>query len=308
MRRFAVLPLPLVLAAGCSAPPLPPESRDPDLASVARGARLAYEAGTLERAERLYREALDRARAMDDPELIATEAYNLAVCLLETRRYEPAEAALREAAAEARRTGMDARELTIASAKLAYLQGRPREAAALVDSITAEAREPDDAVRFEAHVLKARLALDAADLTGARMEAEAAEKAGGDPPPPGRRAKVAGIRGRLLLAEGRPGPAAVEFDREADGFREAGRFADMIEALERAGEAHAGSGSPVEAADRFYRAGRALAGKRVSEAALPLIERAVAEAAKGGDKDLKARISDLLDEVISGTDPGTRPH
>jgi len=303
MRRFAAFSILLAIVAGCSAPPLPPESRDPDLASVARGARLAYEAGHLERAERMYRDALDRARAMDDPELISTEAYNLAVCLLEAGRFDPAEAALREAAAEARRAGMDDRELTVASAKLAYLRGRPQEAAALAGSIPAGARGPDDAVAFEAHVLKARLAIDAADLAGARAEAEAAEKAGGDPPPPGRRAKVAGIRGRILLAEGRPGPAAVEFDREAGGLREAGRFADMIEALERAGEAHAGSGSSAEAADRFYRAGRALAGKGGREAALPLIERAAAEAAKGGDKDLKARISDLLDGIRDGS-PG----
>ncbi|MBN1422484.1 MAG: tetratricopeptide repeat protein [Planctomycetes bacterium] len=286
------------IAAGCSSAPMPPEPPDPQLVTLADDAYLAFRAGSIAKAEGFYRRALDRARAMDRAGLIGEQAYNLAVCLIETNRYGEAEIALREAMAEEARRGGDPADLMVALAKLAYRKGDREEAEAEADRIIRHAgTKPGDAHLIEAYLLKARIALDAGDAASARAALAAAEPLAGDPPLPHRVAALAGVRGRILLAEGKPAEAAPEFDREGDALRGAGRYPEMASAIERAGDAYARAGRFGPAADRLYRAGRALAGQGRGEPALAILARAIEAAEKAGDSGLRIRAAALEAEL-----------
>jgi len=296
--RSILLALAAAIAAGCSSAPMPAEPPDPELVTLADSGHQAFRAGSLSKAEESYRRALDRARAMDNAELIGAQAYNVAVCLIETKRYDEATVVLQEAMAEERRRGGDPSDLMVALAKLAYRKGDRRGAAEEADRIIrGEGAIPGEAHLLDAHLLKARIAADALDAAAARASLAAAEPLAGDPPLPHRVAALAGMRGRILLIENKPAEAGAAFDAEVDALREAGRYPDMAAAIERAGDAYLRAGIPAQAADRLYRSARALAGQGRREPALAILARAIEAIEKADDRGLRIRAASLKREL-----------
>jgi len=93
---------------------------------------------------------------------------------------------------------------------------------------------------------------------------------------PALRAGVAALAGRIALLNNEGGDAGLEFDKEAEFMRRAGRFRDMATALERAGAAYARGGDAESAGFRYYRAARSWLGQGDTVRALRAVEQALA--------------------------------
>ncbi|MFH1476932.1 MAG: hypothetical protein ABIH24_05515 [Verrucomicrobiota bacterium] len=248
----------LVLAgAGCSTPPkvVRPDLEIERNVTVARG---AYAAGSAEKAAVYYRKALQRARVIDSPLGIADNAYNLAACLAVLRSYEAAQACLDEAQLEFQRAGIPCRELPLLEAKIARAQGRSQKAAAITRAELKKPKIPDDAIRVQWHLLLSELLCD--QDQAANAEAELALigpkqlKASGTDI----QAEAALTRARIRMLQRNPSAAALQYDASAGYWQEAGRYSDMIDALEQAGHAYENAGNGPLAVDRYYRAARSL--------------------------------------------------
>ena len=135
MRRAALV-LALVLAGcGGSVQPDPP---DPTLERTSRAALLAWRQDRPEQAAELFRQALARAYARDEPGPIADNATGLAAAELRLGR----NAAARDVAAQARadlsrRAAAIPQALTLAEAAAEWRLGNPSAALALARTITA---------------------------------------------------------------------------------------------------------------------------------------------------------------------------
>ncbi|MBP7830744.1 MAG: hypothetical protein KA248_12595 [Kiritimatiellae bacterium] len=299
MRRSVLWLAAGLLAAGCSSPPKPARPVDPDLQRYASSAQVSFRHGAYGQAEQLYRRALDRARAADDAREIGNNAYNLAACLVALGRDEAARPLLREARAELERARQNTAEVILLEAGAARNLGQGEEAAALVEESRARLdRDRNGALWIQAALLEAQLAADGNDAPRAFRVLASIEKdleRKGDALLNGR---AAGLQARITWMTGQPAVAASWLDREAAGYRKAGRPPHEIAAvLRRAGEAWGQAGQPAESADRYYRAARSLFGQGDTVAALKCIEPALAAAEKAGRPDLAARIADLFLEI-----------
>ena len=284
--------------AACSSP-APARKSDAGLTKLTSTARLAYDSGSIEQSARLYRRALDRARMMNDSLEIANNAYNLAACLMLQRQYEPVRPLLTEAAQELKTIHAPYGDVVLLEAKLLRAQQQWDEAAMIVERmIPAEGDRADDACRAQYRVFRAQLACDTNDLKTAQSELKKAAsylKRVGDP---AIQAEAANATGRIRWMEKEPAMAGVEFDREADLLQQAGSYADMADAIRRAGDAYRDSGNLLIAADRYYRAARSLFAQQgdVMEV-LGLIDRALDAADQAEDEAMVQRIVVLFDEV-----------
>ncbi|MHC5114883.1 MAG: hypothetical protein ACYTGP_10705 [Planctomycetota bacterium] len=259
-------------------------------------AELAYRRGNLEQAIAQNRRGLLAARAQDDAARIATSAYNLAACLLQQGRTDEAAPYLREARRELERTGEPVVDVVLLQAEARRIDGDGDAALALsqqvLDDVAASA-----AARAQARIVRARVAIDRRDAAAARAEIAAADADRLATASATLEARFAALAGAIGLVERRPGPAASQFDREAELLGRAGHYAGMARALGRAGRAYHAAGVSALAADRLYRAARALAAQGQALAALPLLDLAMEAAVTADDADLAADIRRLLDEV-----------
>lgn len=289
-----------ILMASCSSP-RPPPSLPAAQAQVTQAfavARRAYERGAFAQARSLYRQALTRARAIDDAALAADAAYNLAVSELALQHYDTADELLREAAYDAARASTDLTEIRLLQAKLAYLRGQPREALALVDALVAAAAAPR--IHLQARILRGQIQVDAGDAVAALAElgavkALAAGPAG--PLSPALAADVAKLEGSIARRDDQLLAAARLFDSEVELLRRAHRYRDMGHALARAADAYLLAGDAALAADRFFLAARSLDGLGDTAAARPFLAASVAAAERAGDEGAGARARALLDEI-----------
>lgn len=293
----AAVGLGIVLAVGGCASPLEIR-RDPVIRRIVEDAREAYSAGQAGKAVRLYRAALCRAEEMDDAGEIARCAYNLGVSLAAAGDLAQAEAFLEETLASPGVSAEQAVDAWLARAKIARSQGRKGDTAAfIVEGLkAAEGAGVREAV-VQIRLFAADFLVELGQTTRARSEVDQARKEIGSKAPPAVRAQVEGAEGRLQMAEQDSEAAAGCFDREADLWKEVGRYREMAAALDAAGQAHEKNKAAGAAADRFFRAARSLyaAGDLARAQVLNAKAKRLAET---GDAQLRSRI-ELLSRRIS---------
>ena len=317
LRRLLVALSPcllVLLTAGCFNTPLPTgPPRDAVLTNAMTSGRLAFERGLNAEAVVLCRQALDRAREMDDAAAIADASYNLAAALVRAGDYAGAATALLESEAEARRAGGKLADVLLLRARVARLDRSPSEAVALADLVlTDRASRPTSAHRVQAHVLKGEVAAEEGNWPVAEQQARLARNAlgrTGDTVNPALLAGVVGLRGRIARGRGNLGEAARLFDRQADLLRRAHLYRDMADATADSAQAWTSLGRPDEAGPRFYRAARAAAAQGDAAGARSLLVRASDAAGAARDERLLALVDGLRGELDGGiTQPAvTRP-
>ncbi len=293
------------LLVACAAPAPPPDAKsraDPQVAQTMAVARRAYAQGDFAQAQALYRQALLRARAIDDAALAADAAYNLAVAEVALRNYDAADRWLREAGFDAARASTDTAEPLLLRAKVAYLRGRPAEAAAFADSIIGSGAALP--LRRQATILRGQIRAEAGDLDAARADLRAAgQPDAAAPGAPAIAADAKKLEGTIARSEGDPARAAQLFDAEAELLRDAARYRDMGHAFARAADAYLKGGNAALAAQRYFLAARSLDGLGDAQAAKAHLAASIAAAAQAGDEGARARARELLDEISRRAGP-----
>lgn len=299
------IPLLLIfMSASCISLSPTPQRGDPELLELSEAAHLAYARGDIPRAAVLYRQALDRARVIDEPGEIVDAARDLAICEIAQKHWKAADALLQEARYDAGRGSLDGSEIVLLRAKVAYLEGRVSDSENLADEISAGGINP--AVRLQALILKGQALCDTGNLAAAKAQLRAVDNASasGGAMTPSIQAEASKLRGTIARLENKPGDAAALFDREANLLRLSRRYANMPAALARAGECYLAAGKPKLAADRFYLAGRSLAAQGDSAAAKPMLASSISSAEKANDPAARSRAEALLREINQSGGPG----
>jgi tetratricopeptide (TPR) repeat protein len=268
------------------------------MVKLTTSARDAYDRGAHRQAARLYRDALGRARAADDPAGIADSAYNTAVCLMTLGAYDGADALLVEAQEAVERRGTTPGAVLLVRATLARLTGEREQAELLLDELWTSLRDSSaPGLRAQVYLLGAHVACDRSDGADARRKLDRAAEHLPWVEDPLVRAEAADVEGRVLLLEDRPAEAATSFDREVELLEKEMRFRRMAAALGRAGRAYRNAGDTVTAADRFYRGARSLQAQGDSVGALRLIEAALPESETELPEPARRRLDRLFKEV-----------
>jgi tetratricopeptide (TPR) repeat protein len=301
------------LTAGCfNAPPPTGPPRDAVLTNAMTSGRLAFERGLNAEAVGLYRQALDRAREMDDAVAIADASYNLGAARVRAGDYAGAAAALLESEAEARRAGRNVADVLLLRARAARLNRTPSEAVALADRVlTDPASRPTAGHRVQAHVLKGEVAVEEGNWPVAEEQARLARDALGRigaNVSPALLGGVVGLRGGIARGRGNLREAARLFDRRADLLRQARLYRDMADAIADSAQAWMSLERPTEAGPRFYRAARAAAAQGDIARAHLLLSQASDAARAARDERLLALIGALRIEWDGPiTQPATKP-
>ena len=225
-------------------------------------ARLAYDLGDYSQAQTLYRRALTRAQAINDADLAADAAYNLAMSEIGLQHYEAADQLLRQSEYDAARASSDTIDIRLLRAKVAYLRERLPEAIALANEVIAS-KAPQH-LRLQAKILRGQIFCDTGDLPSAKSELQSIEElvaSAKSELTPSVRADVEKLMGTIARLEGNMEVAARFFDAESELLRTARRYRDMGNAFARAAEAYLSAGRSALAADRFFLAARSLAGQ-----------------------------------------------
>jgi|GEM_PF-2484138 len=270
--RIFVL-LALLAACGTNAPAV--RRIDPAVVQPASSARVAFEAGRMDEAVRLYRRALQRARFIGDGLSIARSAHNLAACLLVLGHPDQAHPFLYESLLEYRRLNLPVVETQILEVKALRLEGKISEAERLARQVLATVGADHPEYKAQLHIIEVHLACDRNDAHAARSCLDEAKPWLGAVGDSAIQAAAAGAGGRAFLLEGRYASAAAAFDREAAFWRETGQYRSMALALQNAAAAYKNAGWPLRAADRFYCAARSLDAQGDSSSALRNIEEAL---------------------------------
>jgi len=287
----------LVLAgAGCSTPPKIVRT-DPEIERNVTVARSAYAAGSAEKAAIYYQKALQRARIMDSSSEIARNAYNLAACLAALHSYDAAQACLDEARLEFQHAGIPCRELPLLEAKIARAQGHSQKAFSLARAEQKKPDDPNDAIRVQWHLLLAELLCDQgqaanADTELATINPKQLKASGTDI-----QAETALTRARVQMLKQNPQAAALQYDIAAEHWQAAGRYGDMVRALEQAGHAYEDAGNSPTAVNRYYRSARSLFESGQLARACDLTDRALPLAAASHQPDLQRQVQRLKAEI-----------
>jgi tetratricopeptide (TPR) repeat protein len=253
MRRF-VIALTLLTLVGCATAPTAPP-KDKELSRTSDLARAAFEAGATAKAIDLYKEALNRAYAMDDAAEIGNAAYNLALCHIVLGQLDQASVSLVEAKAAFTRGGSNPVDVLLLEATVAQRQGKLEQALSLADQVLSASSDENDL--FQATLLKGTIACQQDDP--ARARAALAEASKHHIANAALLAAKERLAGNIFLLEGNPAGAAPAFDRAAALFQKARHYRDMALTLRRAGEAYREAGDTQRAQDRLFRAQRSLA-------------------------------------------------
>jgi tetratricopeptide (TPR) repeat protein len=303
---FVVAAAGLVLLAGCASGPkiAPAPPPDVEYVNAIEAAESSYSRGLMVDAASLYRRALTRARAMDNPALIGEAAYDLAACEMTIGDYKLASQLLDEAHDEMLRNGDNIADVLLVEAKVARLDHHPDLALQLCGQVlTAPGSKPTDAHRCQIHILRGQIACSAGNLTTAQSELAEAKKLIGAAPAPARSAGLENLAATINERSGKPALAAAGFDREAALYREAGLYRDMVRALGRAGAAYAAAAQFQAAGDRSFRAARSAFAQGDKTVARPYLDAAIAAAGKAADEETLRKAHVLAGELGPATEP-----
>ncbi len=264
-RRLGLGLVALVLLAGCRSPePSVPTTADPEVRRLAAAARRVWELGEPAKAIPLYRDALARARSLDDAPAIAATAGSLAVCLYDLGDAQAAAASVREALAAAERARHTRADLWVLEGRIRLALGAVDEAQQAAAQSLAERASPE--TRAGARLLLAQVAMA---RTNSAAAAQSLDDARRELPPgasPALRAWAAETEAALRELEGDPRGAARAWLEAAHWRGRASQAARVARALLAASRAFEHAGARLDAADAAVRAARALAATRPNEA------------------------------------------
>jgi tetratricopeptide (TPR) repeat protein len=293
--------------SACRTPPRGPRT-DPEIARAAQVARMSFERGSIEQAERLYARALRLARAADDAWEGGTLAYDLAMCRAEQGRLDDALKALAEARNDYERVGRSVEEINLLEAEIARRQGRYDDALALLAAWRkTENKKKRESMAFSEHAIMAglvelRILHDQGNASEAQRRLEEIQRIAKKRVLSAElQAQVARAEGELALADGKPGAAAAAFEREAEVWRGAKQYGRMAAAMGRAAEAYKAAGAIKPALERFYLAARSLAAQGDDVGALKLIQTALDGVGESGDGTQLLLIANLFEEIKART-------
>lgn len=259
------------------------------------GPTLGTRAGAAPSEGERLRAALDEARKADEAAGIARNATALAGWLLAAGEYREIGGLLAEARDECAVTGRNPAETYLIEAELDRRLGRVD--AGIVAGRTALHLYDDSGsneARSEGHLLLAEIYCATGRTAEAQQEAASAKALLRKSESLRHRAALAEVDGTILLSQGKPGPAAGQFDAAADLYRKDGSYVEMSEAVHRAGLAYDAAGDDAAASDRFFRSARSLLSSGLRSEAEPVVRKALAAARKAGRADLAARVERLL--------------
>ena len=291
---------------GCAGFTSAKQSRgDRVLVETTAAARDAFEQERTEQAAALYKFALQRARAMDQPLAIGDASYNLAACLLRLGQYDRVRILLDEASYELERGHAPLADVLLLGARAAHLSGDSAAAATLLRRLrTDPGSRPSPPHLAQAALLEGHMACDRRDWMAARSllrQARAVRSSAADPL---LQAQVAALTGRVAVGTQEMRIAAEAFDRQADLLRRARQYRVISAALARAAEAYATLREHDIAADRFYRAARSAAASGDTTSAKKWASAALAAAQQAGDPAIIHLIESLICELTTlGPEP-----
>jgi len=292
------------LCAGCAGSGGPPKTPAVDalVVQVSSLARRAYEQGDYAQAQSLYRRALMRAQAIDNAELAANAAYNLALTEIGLRDYEAAAHLLQQAEFDATRASAGTFDIHLLRAKVAYLRHDTAAAATLANEVLAS--QAPVALRVQAQILRAQMAAESGDLSAANADLRVIETvASSSALSVSVRADLAKLHGTIAQDAGNPDAAARFFDSEEQLLQSAQRYRDMGNALARAASAHLAAGRPALAAERFYLAARTLKALGEFGTAATLADSSLSAAMQAGDAHARERAQSLRDDIAKDGAP-----
>lgn len=253
-----LLAIAMALGIGGCENQLPPPWRDSELVRYSESGKAAFEREDYAEAADLYARALTRAREMDSPRDIIDADIALTLCATEQQDDATGERYLAEAIYEqAAAGGYRGAEARYLGALAMFHQGQAEAAGPIASEVAGDASAPQ-AIRILAQVLRGRIACqrrESAPADAALAAARAlAVKSG-----PAEQAAIAQLSGEIFQLRGNPVEAAREFDAAARQWQSAGDYRLMAETLTEAAEADVAAKREQPAADRYYRAARALA-------------------------------------------------
>ncbi len=287
------------LMVGCASTPdaIPDHvETDPMIVQWSSNAREAFASGYTARAEILYRQALNRAMAVDNDLEVGNNAYNLAQCHILLGRYGEAREDLFMAEQALSRAGESTVEVILTDARAAHALGQFKEAEQRLDQLR-EDEQPAN-IKVQSYILRAQIAIDKGLADHAEGHLRQARGYLGDKPTPALAASFEDARARLFELKQEPLEAGRAYDRRAYWLKSAGSYRDMAGALHEAGLAFAEAGSVEMAIDRLYRSARSYMAQDDQIRALKVIEQAVALEDPEGDPSARTReVVKLFDDI-----------
>ncbi len=239
------------------------------------------------------REALVVARASDDSEAIAQNAYNLAVSRLAAGSADEAESLNTEARVAYRSLGESAAATYLLESEISRLVNDFEGAVSLVNQALSLIKK-DNETEAEAQILLATIQLDAGNLAGASDAIERALRLNRKLDLPHYAAAISGLKARMALKEGKKAEAVEAFCKQAEQLREADALEGMAMALHQAATVYADLGMSASAAEYYYRAASSLLAQNQKDSrAIDALKAAFSSAKSAGDALLLQRIEQL---------------
>lgn len=301
-KRHTILYIYLVLAlafflTACSSG-RPTRQVDPELYRNAKSARTAFAQGEYKLAVRLYRRALNRARAMDNAIEIGNNAYNLAASLMELGDYDQSRKLLEESRSSFKRAGKVPEGVFILEIKNALGRESLEEAQELLEAAVSRnsvVLVPEMLIQYK--LLAAEIALKLGDLTLVQRELESTRDDLGQVKDSVLEGDFKRVEGELLFLQDKFADAGIAFDRWADFMRKGEQYNTMSVALGKAGAAYQKAENYCASLDRYFRSARSLYAQEDQVAALKMIEAALEVAPECEDESSREQIRNLFLEI-----------
>ena len=239
---------------GCAgSPPAKLIHGDRTFTETTTAAHTAFQQSRIDEAATLYKLALKRAHALDQPSAIGDAAYNLAVCMLRLRKYDRAQTLLTEAGHELARIDSPLADILLLQARAAYLVGDIGAADIFIHQLRTDPKsEPLSVHLGQAFILEGHMDYERHDWS---VAGELLEQARDYLQPDAEallQAHEAGLVGRIASGT-RDYHAAVEaFEKQAELLRRTGHYRDISTAVAKAGEAYLALNKHNLAAAYFY--------------------------------------------------------
>jgi phospholipid/cholesterol/gamma-HCH transport system substrate-binding protein len=241
------------------------------------------------------RQALDEARVADDARGVARHAYALGLALLAQGDVEAVTELVYELRGQADAGAAGA--ILAMCLEAGTLRARRDAAGALALRVEAERmldRGVSAGVQFEVLRGLARAQLEAGLTEKARATWKRCRSLARRHEFKAWEAAVHALDGAILRGERELEASAKALEREADCWRDLGRYRDMALALRAAGEAYAAGGADALAADRYFRAGRSLWSAGDRDGAAEVLRAALPAAERGQRPNLQVQIDAML--------------
>ena len=284
---------------GCSSsPPAKIVQRDRTFTETTIAAHTAFQQGRLDQAATLYKLALKRAHALDQPSAIGDAAYNLAACMLRLRKYDSARTLLTEAHHELARIDSHLADILLLQARTAYLAGDVNEAEIFIHQLrTGPESQPLSEHLAQCFILEGHIACERQDWSIAKESLEQVRDYLQPDPVASLQAHEAGLVGRIASGTQDYQDAVKAFENQAELLRSAGHYSAIGSAIAEAGQAYLALNKHELAADCFYRAARNAAAWDDDTKAKEWALAAISAARETDDTIITRLVESLMSEI-----------